>query len=786
MIASCLLLGVAAIGASISLIRFNNDIEVMLPRQPEVLRAFHFFRDSPFADNVVLTFELEDPDRPTGDLLRVVDQFVAKIDSELIADVVTGKPVSNVLDKVQDFVRLAPQILAGPEFESIDRKISQATVNERLRQLYRTLLAPATFIPAGVLQQDPLGLQSKALKDLQRLASARDYDVRLDRDHLLDKDGRRALVVLETTVSVTDSTRGQQLMAYIDRLIGQVPSYVRVDVIAGHLHSISNERVIKRDILVTVSVATVAFLLVFWLLFKDVRALLLFVIPGISVVIAIHICAWVTGELSAIIMGMGAVISGIAVDYCIHVYVAMQSGQTRADALREVAKPLVIAALTTVGVFCAFLLSGVPGYRELALLTITSILLSLGIALCVLPRFLSTTPPVGGLRRSPVQAPIISDRAVVGIWALIMLGCMAVLPFVRLGTDVRQYDGTAEAILETEERFREHWGSQDKAAMLVVDGESFDEILSKSAEMLPRVKAILGEEEYVSLSQVWPPAPLRLHNLETWNRYWTKGRQAELRARLVTAGGPVGFRANAFEAFLEMLHLSPAEVEAFEQNELLMQLKKRFVFATETEHRLVNFFPDKEPLVAAIVAESKGWPGSFVVSQDKYARDLSHAILSEALFLSMLIAVIVPVLAFLFLRDARLVLISLVPVCSAILAIFGISTALNLPVNAASVIALLVVGGLCIDYGIFMVHANRHQLRTDMRLAVRLSAVTTVFGAGALLMARHPVLVSFGTAMVVGILTAYLSAICVVPALCRLLSTTTALSKSRQEGYGAL
>ena len=222
-----------------------------------------------------------------------------------------------------------------------------------------------------------------------------------------------------------------------------------------------------------------------------------------------------------------------------------------------------------------------------------------------------------------------------------MLGCMAVLPVVQFRTDVRQYDGTSESILRTEEKFQENWSSKHKAAMLVVEAESFDGALDKSAEMLPEVKAALNENPYVSLSQVWPAAPRRLENIEACNRYWTKGRQAELRAMVTAAATPIGFRANAFASFFEMLHLNLTEVQAFERNELLLQLKKRFAFATDTGYRLVNFFPDKESLVAAVVDKSQAWPGSFVVSQEKYARDLSRSILSEALFLSVLIALIV-------------------------------------------------------------------------------------------------------------------------------------------------
>jgi predicted RND superfamily exporter protein len=58
-------------------------------------------------------------------------------------------------------------------------------------------------------------------------------------------------------------------------------------------------------------------------------------------------------------------------------------------------------------------------------------------------------------------------------------------------------------------------------------------------------------------------------------------------------------------------------------------------------------------------------------------------------------------------------------------------------------------------------------LKTGTRTAVTLSAVTTLIGAGALLLARHPVLFSIGVTMVTGVLGGYVSSMLVVPSLYR-------------------
>jgi predicted RND superfamily exporter protein len=52
-------------------------------------------------------------------------------------------------------------------------------------------------------------------------------------------------------------------------------------------------------------------------------------------------------------------------------------------------------------------------------------------------------------------------------------------------------------------------------------------------------------------------------------------------------------------------------------------------------------------------------------------------------------------------------------------------------------------------------------------MAVTLSAVTTLIGAGALLFARHPILFAIGSTMTTGVLAGYVSSLLVVPPLYR-------------------
>jgi predicted RND superfamily exporter protein len=97
---------------------------------------------------------------------------------------------------------------------------------------------------------------------------------------------------------------------------------------------------------------------------------------------------------------------------------------------------------------------------------------------------------------------------------------------------------------------------------------------------------------------------------------------------------------------------------------------------------------------------------------------------------------------------------------------------LKIPLNVINIVASIVSTGVIVDYGLGITYQYRHKLRTGTIIAVSLSAATNVIGTGALLFAKHPALYSTGVAMLICILTGYLSAILVVPPLCSLIETT--------------
>jgi len=122
------------------------------------------------------------------------------------------------------------------------------------------------------------------------------------------------------------------------------------------------------------------------------------------------------------------------------------------------------------------------------------------------------------------------------------------------------------------------------------------------------------------------------------------------------------------------------------------------------------------------------------------------------------------------LRKPGLSILALVPVVTSLAVVLGVLRISGLSLNAPSIIAAMVVVGLSIDYGIFMVYSCHFRLNTGTPTAVSLSAWTTLIGAGVLVFAQHPLLFFIGVTLVSGVGAGFLTANFLIPPLYRLSS----------------
>jgi predicted RND superfamily exporter protein len=755
----------AAIG--LSFVRYEGSVDVMLPPDPEVVRSMRFLKDSSLSDKVIISLTLNGADRDKSDLFRAVDQLAASLEPPLFTKVMSGVSMADAMDEFS-VLRYGPQILSPGELAAVDAQLNGPSVEFKLKQIYLQSFRPESVFMSSFSRSDPLGIKTLLYDKLKALPSSMGYDVVVEDGRFLSRDGRHSMVIVQTSVPMTDATRSKALLRELDAKIRLLPGYISADVIAGHRHTVSNEQVIKRDIAVASLVASVGFIFLFLFVFRDARAFFVILFPLLAVVWAILIQAILQGTLSYLVIGFGTAIVGVS-DFGLIVYIAIKRGTDRSQ-MGKLGKLVFIDAITTIFSFVVLVLSQTKGYQQLAVFSVVCLTICLLFSLFVLPltlswkRFELVPDPTIGDRLKKFRWPV---KTTLVVWTVLTAVMLLLAAFMRFDSDVKKLDGSSPAVLQAEERFHEVWGGKTNQAILVVTGRNLEETMEANDRMYREATSALGREEFTSLARFWPSEKSRRENQQNWDRFWREGRERSLRGLILEKSPAFGFSEHAFDPFFDGLY--SRENDAAPPGGMIARLQERFVVNRDGECRIMSFFPDNQKNLDALAPVAKNNPGTFIVSGTALSSSISRFTTGEMYILAPLAVLFNIVLTWLFFRSWAETMIALVPLLTGVIWMLGIMSLFNMPLNIVNIVAGVIASGVIVDYGVGITYEYRHNLHFGTVMAMTLSAASNVIGAGALLFAKHPALYSTGVAMVISMVVGYLTSVLVVPSFCSIL-----------------
>jgi hopanoid biosynthesis associated RND transporter like protein HpnN len=121
-------------------------------------------------------------------------------------------------------------------------------------------------------------------------------------------------------------------------------------------------------------------------------------------------------------------------------------------------------------------------------------------------------------------------------------------------------------------------------------------------------------------------------------------------------------------------------------------------------------------------------------------------------------------------RNPSHVLLATFPLALSMVQTFGLMGLFNIPLNPANLIALPLIVGIGVDYGVHIVHnfleqQGRYKIAPATAIAVAVDALTTIIGFGSLMIASHQGLQSLGRVLTLGISCCMVTSLVILPAL---------------------
>jgi len=293
-----------------------------------------------------------------------------------------------------------PLLLSEADYARMDTLVTPRGIAQAMEGNYRRLLSPVGGFIDEYIYDDPLGLSFGALGKLQELNIGGNYT--LCDDYLFSKDMTTLLVFISPHYQSGDTGVGDRLIERIESALeGLNAEYaaagITADYYGGPAVAAYNARQIKRDMMLTLNVAILIIVAFITFSFRNKFAVLLALIPVAGgALFALALMSLTCHTISSIAVGAGTVVMGIALSYSIHILCHANHCHDPRQIIRDLAYPLTIGSITTIGAFAGLLFTDSQLLRDFGLFASLTLVGTTLFSLVLLPHLIRKEKRGGG------------------------------------------------------------------------------------------------------------------------------------------------------------------------------------------------------------------------------------------------------------------------------------------------------------------------------------------------------------------------------------------------------
>ena len=346
-------------------LRYNEDIMDFLPLEDEDRAALAEFQSKQSAAQIVLIVEGGD------ESLR--EEIIEELKIKNYELKISTDP-SNQLNPL--YAQL-PYYIADEKYDAFDSLFTSKAIRAALERDKHILTTPGTSFLSTAIQSDPLGLIDLSSFQAHQ-APNRSY----------------AFIT-----SPYGSTETKQNAALIDSLNCQlsIVNYqfpeLSIRLIGAPVIAVENARRIKLDSLICIALSLVLIVALLAYAFPRRRDLWLILLSvSFGWLFGMAVLRLFTPTVSAMVLGIGSVLIGIAVNYPLHLLVHQRYTTSVRQTLQEVLSPLVVGNITTVGAFLALLPLKASAMQHLGIFAASMLIGTILFCIFVLPHLMSAQP----------------------------------------------------------------------------------------------------------------------------------------------------------------------------------------------------------------------------------------------------------------------------------------------------------------------------------------------------------------------------------------------------------
>lgn len=772
-----LLVVLVALGALVSRLEYKEQITDFLPIDAQYQQALDVYQEVASGNRVVMQFLNDDgsPD-PQKVIAAVEEHYPPQVDA------------GTVLETFEFVFSHLPYYLDEQDYAKVDSLWDSDYLRRRFALMQQMLGGQAGLFVTPMLQNDPLGLGARvanALRDFQPNVNCIQIN-----GYLFTPDSTRMLVPVVSPYGNSETNGNARFIADLQQEADSilVGSGVIMRPIGAPVVAVCNSSQIRKDATMSVMIAVVLILALLWWQFRNLKGLWYILLStGFGFLVALAMISLLKGGISVIVIGMASTIIGIAVNYPLHYVCHLQevatvpfesskghNGSPIRETLLQLASPLLIGNITTVGAFMALVPLDAVATSDLGLFAAIMLIGTIVFVLVVLPH-------IGGDYRGDKQEmepkPDGLGMVAGGLGTVAggslryakWMACVFLLLTPLMGwlsLDI-QFDTNLNNINYMTPEMR-----SDLAVLQLMDGQPEGTtqvyVTAQSIEDMEQMSGCLdslrqsGDVAGIcNPAMLMPSAETQKHRLQLWREYWQRHEfeYADFKRQAVEAG----FSEGAFAPFGEKLEIKD-EILATDDFELLTSTMLAGLVSAKDSRVVTRMYVplDKVEKVEGIINTTSS-DKSFAFDMKGMNDRVLSALTSDFNYIGFVCSLIVFVFLWISFGRIELAVLAFIPMAVGWLWILGLMSALDVQFNIVNVILATFIFGQGDDYTIFVVEGLINDYKETIRTgkethtrlmsygrSILLSSLIMLIGMGAMVISEHPALLSLAHVTLIG------------------------------------
>lgn len=505
---------VVLLGVLTSTLKYNEDIFDFLPVDDEYHESMEIYTRISDANRIVIIFESQSPDS----ICDAIDDWAYHIPNSI-----TEVDMMEYIEQLCFVYQNMPYFLTETDYRKLDTLLTEDNIQRAVQNCKNVLSIPGTSFLYKSFSHDPFQLIPLSRGASGQYAGAQSAFASYN-GYMMTADQTLGFAFLDSPYGSTETQNNKAFLDSLSNTILKITSQhpsVDIRLLGAPVVAVENANRIKKDTILIIIVSAIAFIFLLLYAFprrKDIFLILLSVAFG--ALFGTAALAIFAREVSMIVLGIGAILMGIAINYPLHLLVHQRYTTSVQQTLREVLSPLIVGNISTIGAFMVLLPLQAPALKQLGVFSSAMLLGTILFCVFILPHLMSSSSTI--VREIPT--PNFSNKYK-QILPYIIVPLLIILLLIPCVTSGDLFDSNLSNI--------NYMTSQQRK-----DFAFFESVAPQSAE-----PAYLVNDAKSELNR----------RLELWNQYWQQKDIEQITNALNQAAASSGFRSSMFSPFLSLI-----------------------------------------------------------------------------------------------------------------------------------------------------------------------------------------------------------------------------------------